>query len=301
MRFGIMANQLGLVLATIQQGAGGDYSPPALLRQVANYDIVTHVSRIADAGFRIIELNTDLERFLPGCYSPAAVERLGELAVRRDLSYTVHTPIWSVDLGTPEPRVRPASVAAVVDAIRRFAPLRPETYVVHPTGEMAAEFARLNLPAPARALVLGLFVREASASLAEVLAETKVEPRRLALENVGFPLEHALALAEQFDTSLCLDTGHIIAGFSGEVSLAEALERMLPRLAEIHLHDAYRRPDGVARDHLPLGQGSLDQAWLLDRLAAAGFGGPLIFEVSLEDAAASLQALRALRPGLVPR
>jgi sugar phosphate isomerase/epimerase len=125
----------------------------------------------------------------------------------------------------------------------------------------------------------------------------------LAIETVEFPFDLTLALAEELDLSLCLDTGHVLVGFSGPVDLFEALERCLPRLGEIHLHDGpWQGPEREIRyglDHAPLGAGDLDVGRLLDRLAEAGFTGPIIFELTVEEALASLEVIRALRPELL--
>ena len=298
MRFGIMALQLGLILPA----AAGD-TPAAARARLAAFDVAALVSTLADAGFSTVELNTDLELFLPGCYDEAALDRLATLQERRGLAYTVHLPLWSIEPSTPDPRVRQASLAALADSLYRLSRLEPAVFVLHATGALAAEFGRLGLPPLAKALVTDVFRDRARASLAALLAQTGVAPRRLALENVEFPFEATLALAEEFDCSLCLDTGHLLAGLSGPWGFDEAVERALPRLAEVHLHDGYRRQGkggAVAADHLPLGRGDLPLAWLLGRLEATRFAGPLVLELSLADALASLAAVRRARPGLLP-
>lgn len=294
MRFGIMAMQLGLILP-----AGGDASPHVLRERIGQFDIARLVGRLADAGFRTIEINPELELFLPGSHDAAAMARLATLKAERGLAYTVHLPLWGLEPAMPDQAVRGAAVATLADAIRRTASLEPEAWVLHTTGPLAAEFARLALPPGAKELVLERFRSHARASLAEILALTGIPPRRLALENVEFPLELPLALAEEFGCSLCLDTGHVLAGYSGQHDFAEAVERMLPRLAEVHLHDGYFRLESgrpVAADHIALGRGTLPLGWLLNRLQVAGFAGPIIFELSVEEALSSLGAVRAVRP-----
>lgn len=296
MRFGIMAMQLGLILP-----AGGDASPAALREQVARFDVADLVSKLADAGFKTVELNTELELFLPDCYDEAAVQRLGVLKQARGLNYTVHLPLWALEPSMPERRVREAAVATLVSALRRTAPLAPEVYVLHTTGPLAAEFARMPLPPGARDLVLAGFSAQARATVAEIIEQTGVAPRRLALENVEFPMALPLSLAEEFGCSLCLDTGHLLAGYSGERDFAAAVERTLPRLAEVHLHDGYLRGQGAearVADHIALGKGDLKLEWLLKRLTAAGFAGPLVLELSLPEALASLQVVEAMLPGV---
>jgi sugar phosphate isomerase/epimerase len=82
------------------------------------------------------------------------------------------------------------------------------------------------------------------------------------------------------------------------------VERVLPRLAEVHLHDSKKMPEGVrgyGEDHKPLGHGDLDLGRFLDRLAAANFTGPLVFELTVEEALESLNVVKTVRPQLLKR
>ncbi len=107
-----------------------------------------------------------------------------------------------------------------------------------------------------------------------------------------------LESAQELDTSMCLDSGHVLAGFSGPVGLFEALDLCLPRLGEIHLHDApWQGPErtlGYGRDHQALGKGDLDVPLFFRRLQAAGYQGPIILEMSVEAARASLNVIRSV-------
>ncbi len=64
-----------------------------------------------------------------------------------------------------------------------------------------------------------------------------------------------------------------------------------------------RAPGTSLSLHLPLyswlGAGDLDVPRLLDRLQQAGFAGPLVFELRLEQALASLEYIRSIRPDLL--
>jgi sugar phosphate isomerase/epimerase len=77
------------------------------------------------------------------------------------------------------------------------------------------------------------------------------------------------------------------------------VEKCLPRLAEVHLHDCRKMPEGkrgYGEDHKPLGHGDLDLGRILDRLAEANFSGPLVFELKIEEALESLEVVRSVRP-----
>ncbi|HEX7973973.1 MAG TPA: cobamide remodeling phosphodiesterase CbiR [Anaerolineales bacterium] len=293
MRFGIMAMQID---SLIPSGLPADQA----LASFAGFDHSRLVRSLARQGFRLIELGGDLALFLPHTYSPPAIQRLAELKIELGLSYTVHLPLWSVEPSTPLTPVRQGSVQALVDAVQATQPLEPESYVLHATGSLAAEFYRMRLPELARGLILRQFQSGARESIRALLAKTCLPSRKLAIETIEFPFELTLELAEELDLSMCLDTGHVLVGFSGPVDLFEALERCLPRLGEIHLHDGpWQGPQhsiGYGKDHQALGKGDLDLPRLLDRLEQASYQGPIIFELLMEEALASLETVRTVRP-----
>jgi len=307
MRFGIEQLQVGLLIqhARTLLPSSGQVDVRALRAALPHLDVdvAAQVNVLADLGFTLVELNPELNLFFPTCYNLAAIDRLGRLKQERHLSYTVHLPLWSLEPSTPVPAVRQGSVDTLVDAVLRLASLEPEVYVLHAFGALASEFSRMKPLQTMRSLVLQLFVAQAQRSVEELLRRTGVPPRRIAVETIEFPFDLTLELAQTFDLSMCLDVGHVVAGYTTGVTLFEALEGMLSRLAEVHLHDAYRRelPDGVVQvnDHLPLGAGEVPVGEVLDRLAGAGFSGPIIFELTIEEAQASLEVIRSLRPAYV--
>ncbi len=70
----------------------------------------------------------------------------------------------------------------------------------------------------------------------------------------------------------------------------------------MHLHDSRRMPEGVrgyGEDHKALGVGSLEVGPFLDRLNQAGFHGPLVFELSVDEALESLKVIQSIRPQYV--
>ena len=112
------------------------------------------------------------------------------------------------------------------------------------------------------------------------------------------PLELTLEIADLLDLSICLDTGHVLAGFSGAINFDDALDVCLPRLAEVHLHDSpdYMRTGqlGYGKDHQPLGEGDLPTKRLINHLQKRNFNGPVIFELSVGDAQKSIAHLQEI-------
>ena len=140
----------------------------------------------------------------------------------------------------------------------------PAGDVAHATGALAAEFYRMRLPEMGRALLMRQFQGGALESLATMLAETGIDSRKLAIETIEFPLDLTLEMAEKLDLSLCLDVGHVLSGFSGDVDFFDAVALCLPRLLEVHLHDSpvpvSQEAIVYGKDHAVLGTGDLDLA-----------------------------------------
>jgi sugar phosphate isomerase/epimerase len=293
MRFGIMSMQMNMLVPSAS-------TPQEAMARLAGFDHAALVSLLVGHGFKLIELGGDMALFFPNSFAPESVHKLAQLKDQKKLAYTLHLPLWSVEPSTPLQSVRAGSVQAVIDSIRGAQVLEPEVYVLHATGALAAEFSQMRLPDIAKGFVLRQFQQNARESLKRILAETGIPSRRLAIETIEFPFDLTVELAEELDLSMCLDTGHVLVGFSGKVDFFDVLERLLPRLGEIHLHDGPRpgtdgKP-GYGLDHQPLGSGDLDIGRLFDRLHAAHYQAPIIFELSVEQALASLQAIRQMRP-----
>lgn len=289
MRLGIMAMQIAALIP------GGEVD---LQAHAASFDHVGLIRRLHGHGFNPIELGGDLSLFIPHAFAAETVAGLRALARETGVAYTVHLPLWSVEPSTPLKPVRLGSVQAVAEIIRATASLDPEVYVLHATGALAAEFYQMRLPPAAKAVLLRNFQAGARASIRRILADTGIASRKLAIETIEFPLDLTLELAEELDLSICLDTGHVLSGFPGCSDLFAVLDRILPRLGEIHLHDAPAWTPGspivYGMDHQPLGKGDLDVARLFRRLAAAGWDGPIIFELTIEEALASRAVVQRL-------
>ena len=291
MRFGIMEMQMDRLLPA--QASGKD-----AIDQILNFNRADLVGGLAESGFHLIELGGDLGLFFPTAYESANIQRLKQLKAERGLAYTIHLPLWSVEPSTPLEPVRLGSVDAILDVIDAVETLDPEVYVLHATGALAAEFYRMKLPQTAKSLALKQFQGGAINSIKTILEETGLPSRKLAVETIEFPLELTLEMADLLDLSICLDTGHVLAGFAGAINFDDALDVCLPRLAEVHLHDS---PDfmrtgqlGYGKDHQALGTGDLNTRRLINQLKKRDFDGPVIFELDLANAKKSLSHLEEI-------
>ncbi len=260
---------------------------------IIELDYLSVCRRALENGFKHIEVLADIALVLPRYAHRDLVRGLCRL---RDLgtTFSVHLPIWSIELASPNRYIRKASVKSIVEAINLFKPLEPECYVLHLTGALASELSRLNVPGGIKDTVLMYLSNYSLESIEEILEATDISPRLLAIENVEFPFNMTWSIIEQFDLSVCFDTGHLLAGFSGEYSFAEFVEIYGHRFIEIHLHDGYRKSiDGiiVRKDHLPLGAGDLPLGELARYIHSSGLSGPVVFELPLGEAIKSYRKL----------
>ncbi len=116
-------------------------------------------------------------------------------------------------------------------------------------------------------------------SLEELLSLAERLGLVLAVENIPAPLGHAGPLAEfiaEFGhprVKVCLDAGH--ANITDGDHLEAAFRSLAPLTAATHLHDN----DGIRDDHLIPGKGNISWPPLWKALEAAGYAGPLTYEL----------------------
>ena len=288
-RLGIMEMQISSLIAS-----GSDSKNP--VEAIRSFDRGILITGLAQEGFKLIELGGDLGLFFPSAFDSKNIQRLLALKHELGLSYTLHLPLWSVEPSTPLEPVRMGSVQAIEDVINAARPLAPEVYVLHATGALAAEFYQMDLPENVKPLVIRQFQSGAINSIKTILERSGIPSRKLAIETIEFPFETTLEIAELLDLSICLDTGHVLAGFSGAISLEDALVACSHRLAEIHLHDSPNFLEtgqlAYGKDHQALGMGTLDTNLLFQFINQQNFTGPVIFELTVEEAKLSIDFLR---------
>lgn len=291
MRFGITALDWATVFN--QLAAGGFFD-------LSKFDFAEIVRLTHQHGFSLMELTLDIGYVIPGALSEDQITNLLVAKEELDLTYTAHLPLWSIEPASPNPFIREASVACLVEAVQHAKPLDPEAYVVHNAGWIGAEFSEFDIGGDDQPLISLIMGNLAEQSIREVIRQTNVPSRKFALESIEFPFEITWAIAKKLDTSVCLDTGHVLSGQSGSTDVLEFVKQYYNRLLEIHLHDgSLKRVEGKRfpyYDHKVLGQGALPIVEFLTALDERRFDGPIIFELNRADALESLKVIRKLLP-----
>ena len=291
MRFGITPLQFDNTLGLVGAQGVPDFS---------RFDYARIIQEHHEQGFSLFELTLDVRYVLPGGFTEKTVDTLVKVKEELGLTFTAHLPLWAIEPATPNQFIRDASVECIVDAIELVQPLNPEVYVLHSTGSLAAEFNQLELPKPFDSVVTEYLNLHSKQSVQEILDQAGIPPDKLALENIEFPFNATWQIAEALDTRVCLDTGHVQAGYSGDITVLEFVERYFSRIKEIHLHDGGQvlSQEGMVRpyDHQALGTGTLPLEEFLSTLLKKGFEGLIIFELTLQEALESLKVIRERLP-----
>lgn len=164
--------------------------------------------------------------------SRALIRKLSQLADSQTLTYNVHLPS-DVYLGHPDPAERRRVADTLRMVLERCEPLDPSTYTLH-LNRHAKDLPTIPIARWQTHLVDTL----------EHMLPPNINPRRISVETLDYPLEQAAAVIAQADLSVCMDMGHLMVhGFD----IKAFFERWKERITIVHLHGV----DGGS-DHLPL-------------------------------------------------
>jgi len=246
-------------------------------------------------GFRHFEIVCDVNMTLFGLLSDDIVQQLLQMKNNFNLTYSVHLPFRSVELGFPYGRVSDAYIDLISETIRKTVILQPEAYVLHVTGSL---FDKLKKMPPDSASVQQL-IDIAFGSVKQIINLTGIDPSLLAVENLRFPFKHLKKNIEEIGLSVCMDVGHIMSEAEKQsgITVETFLEEYYDRITEIHLHDGYCRKTGNGyrnEAHLALGEGDLDYHWFIKELKRRNYDKVIILETELEDALISYDKIKGL-------
>lgn len=259
------------------------------------------VRAAAERGYKHCEITLDIFQILPIKIDEEEQKEFLALKEEFDLTYSAHFPIWSIELAAPNKFIREASIASVIDSFNIIKFLEPdiEVFVLHPSGPFAHEITSLDVDPKYKSFILSLFNGFAINSVKEIIRKTKLDKKKIGIENIEYPFEATLEIIKKLrGPQLLIDTAHFLGGFSGDqYSTGEALVKLtdeyLDITNEIHLQDF---AEGEGADHAALGKGRGFPHEFLDLIDNRGFEGPVVFELSFEQARESLKFIKKHAP-----
>jgi sugar phosphate isomerase/epimerase len=244
----------------------------------------------------------DVKPIIPTAITSETIDRLIDLKEETGIPYTVHLPYLSIELATFNEHVRKGCVESISEVIELSKSLDPEAYVLHSTGDLAAELSTLPYSSEIVQTISMLLAGFAATSIEEIISRTEINPRKLAIENYIFPFEIMRDVIDDQNTSICFDTAHLLCQMSGKESIMDFYQTHKDRITEIHLQDGnFTKCGGVVdyNDHIPLGTGLMGDSVLREfllELVKDDFKGPLIFELTDTEASESLDHIRKVVP-----
>ena len=168
---------------------------------------------------------------LPGAETTEEIARLGR---ESNLSFTVHLPL-DTHLGSADEACRRGSVAKCRRIVDRMTPIEPFAWVLHLHGDQRGDPPTTDLPR---------WIDRNRRSLAEFL-DGGPASRKVCVEILDYDFELVADLVREFDLSVCLDVGHLLAN---RRDVTAHLDRWLDRARVFHVHGV--APDG--KDHSDL-------------------------------------------------
>lgn len=288
MLFGISPLRFDKIVSVINQKKN--------ISNLSDFHFSDIVEKAAQAGFKHCELTLDVFQMLPITINNIELEKLQKIKQEYGLSYSAHFPIASVELASPNKFVREGSVQSLIDSYESFKILKHDidTFVLHTSGSFVAEIMKFNLDSKSKQFLSNIFIDFAIQSIKKVISETKIDKTKIAIENAEFPFKGTLDIIKKLKgPKLCMDTAHFLAGFSGNVDLIEIAEKYLDITSEIHLQDY---ADNGLADHNALGVGKKFPVKFLKIVNEYDFKGPLIFELSPQQAIESINFIKKNAP-----
>jgi sugar phosphate isomerase/epimerase len=197
---------------------------------------------------------------------------MARLASDLDITYNVHLPA-DLFFGDPDPAVRAKFCETALSFYERTLPLCPTSYVLHLDSRKADGTVEQDGAAWEDR------VRESVLRM-----QTKgMEMRRVAVENLEYPLERVFPFVEAFEMSLCLDLGHLLR-YGHDT--AQQMSKFLNICSVAHLHGVNNGIDHQGVEHIPPGE------WEIICRGLEQYAGVLSIEVfSLKDLSVSVNRI----------
>jgi sugar phosphate isomerase/epimerase len=201
---------------------------------------------------------------------------LASIGRERGIAFTVHLP-GIIDLASDEAPARARSFELFRRTVERTKCLEPICWVFHAVNP----YNQLLCADKAE----GKYVERLAGCLSELMPLFGT-PRELAVENVRPDFLVESEIIKKFDTSVCIDIGHLIL-FGQEIR--SFLDEWLPRCRNVHLHGI----DEKGCDHASLALIPEDDlAFILRRLSAEASLATVTMEVfGQRDFVSSLAAV----------
>ena len=204
-------------------------------------------------------------------FSGPVIDELDRLATELKVDYDVHLPM-DISISDQDAQNQRHALKTLNQIIERVSPLAPSSYCLHiPYNE--ADFESHSIKKWHARVRSNL----------EKLLDTGVDPGRICIENLDYPIDLIADFVLELNLSICLDVGHLL--YHG-YDVADAFNRYFSKISVMHLHGV-----GNNQDHVSLDRLSEERFHPIMKMLKR-FSGVVSLEVfSFDDLNASLQYL----------
>jgi sugar phosphate isomerase/epimerase len=166
---------------------------------------------------------------------------------------TFHAPFFDLNPGALDPLIRQATRQRLTQALSAAGRLNAHLMVIHP-GVDKWRYPNLEQ----------VWLAQAKEFLLPLIEQAAACGCHLAIENIYEETPDLLVqLVDEVDSDWfghCFDAGHW--QLFGKTAMADWLDAISPHLLHLHLHDNH----GIADEHLPVGEGTIDFSPLQKKL-----------------------------------
>jgi sugar phosphate isomerase/epimerase/nitrite reductase/ring-hydroxylating ferredoxin subunit len=200
----------------------------------------------------------------------ALVAALRDTAQRTGVRLSVHAPWFgdATNLASPSADERARSISLLSRAVDFGADIGARIVTCHPGYHEGQERESFN--------------RHLHDSLREAVRYAASRDVQISLENMGderpsyivHSVEEQIAMCQATGACVTLDVIHLRSRYDSEADFLDALTRIAPYVANVHIADM----KGRNHAHVPIGDGDFPLDEVLNRLGAAGYAGGAIVE-----------------------
>lgn len=199
------------------------------------------------------------------------MDELAATLVKKHIGYSVHVPVWDMNLTSECAHLRNAVLESYKATIAFASRIEARHVVLHTGWCSDPHFSK------------ELGRSRARAALEKLVEFNKVYDQLLLVENIGSPAA-SLFTKRQFvdfldgfpgNVGYVVDIGH---AHINKWQIEPLLHELGNRLYALHIHDN----DGYRDEHAPIGRGNIDWKRVLDAAAGTGRDLGLILEYNIE-------------------
>ena len=152
MKLGITPLRVEKIISIANEGKG--------LEGFSNFKFSDLVEEAAQIGFKHLEITSDLFQALPISVNEGELSRLKKIKNRYNITYSMHLPIMSIELASPNNFIREGSINSLIYAFNSFKPIEKDIdiFVIHPTGAFTSEIMDMEVEQSIRNYVKDLFI-----------------------------------------------------------------------------------------------------------------------------------------------